>query len=81
MCLISSLDIVTCFLAHHDIRNGLRKTIEPPVDLLSSEHLTQSACEMALSNIGLDLLNMTPATAECLIYLIIYLAAVQWFIV
>lgn len=63
------LDRVTCFLAHRDIRNGPRKTAEPLVDLLSSKHLTQSACEMALTNIDLDLLNMTPVTAECLIYL------------
>jgi hypothetical protein len=36
--LVLDLDTIFCFLAHHDIKFGPRKTANPPVDFLSSMH-------------------------------------------
>jgi hypothetical protein len=42
---VLDLDIVACFLALQEIKLGPKYTANPPVELLSSAHLAQSASE------------------------------------
>jgi hypothetical protein len=74
---VLDLDMVACFLAHHDIKFGPKKTANPHVDLLSSRYPAQSASKKALTKVEEDLINVRPRLAVFLTYLSNLLAAFQ----
>ena len=52
------LKTTTSFIAHHEIRLGPKKTVNPPIERLPSKHPAQSELEKALTRVDGDLLNV-----------------------
>ena len=70
-------ETVACFLAHHEIKLGPKKTAKPPVERLSSRHPAQSESEKALTRVEGDLMKFRPTFKVYLTYLTMRLVAVK----